>query len=298
MADILWLGDSYGTGFQPTGGRVDPVPLQVGQLLNLSVDNQSVNASGYVESGDRFSFIQQAQNASLTGERYKYVFVMGGRNDNSDNYSAAMQLFDYIKTTWPEAVVYVAFLWDSRWRMTGVQSNNYSNLNMLTKQWGFTFWDRAWAWFTGQDVLFCYNDIHPNAAGSERFAQFIAQAFRTGVQPVGDCVLNLETTGGTEGEIHIAIHDGIAHIGGRWSAWPDGGTSSGETIAYVPAAMGRLDDFILFLNNGGQSIGFLQVQYDSGQGLLKYIGNTAGGNMQGTCFLPLTDIDCGRVGQF
>ena len=132
MADILWLGDSYGTGFQPTGGRVDPVPLQVGQLLNLTVDNQSVNASGYVESGDRFSFIQQAQNAALTGERYKYVFVMGGRNDNSDNYSAAMQLFDYIKTTWPEAVVYVAFLWDSRWRMTGVQSNNYSNLNMLT----------------------------------------------------------------------------------------------------------------------------------------------------------------------
>ena len=295
MADVLWIGDSYGTGFQPTGGRVDPAPFQFGRLMNLVVDNQSVNASGYVESGDRYSFLQQVERAA--DGPYEYVMVMGGRNDNSDNYSAVMQTFDAIKNRWPDAKVFTAFLWDSRWRMTEVQTNNLSNIAMLSRQWGYVFLDHATYWFTGNDTLFCYNDIHPNAAGTERMAQSLAQCVRTGIQPIGDCVLNLDMTGGCEGKLNICIHDGLARMAGRWNAWPTG-TTSGTTIAFVPACIGRLDDFILFLNNSGASIGYLRTVYDSGQGLLQYVGDVEGGDMLGTCFLPLTTVDCGRVGQF
>ena len=120
---------------------------------------------------------------------------------------------------------------------------------------------------------------------------------RTGIQPIGDCVLNLDMTGGCEGELNICIHDGLARMAGRWNAWSTG-TTSGTTIAFVPACIGRLDDFILFLNNSGASIGYMRTVYDSGQGLLQYVGDVEGGDMLGTCFLPLTTIDCGRVGQF
>lgn len=295
--NVLWLGDSYGTGFQPTGGRVVPIPEQVAALRGWDyLCNMSVNASGYVESGDRYSFIQQVQNAR--DEDYDLIIIAGGRNDSSDNYSQAVDLYSELNSRWPNARKIAAFLWDSRWRMTGVQTNNFSNLNMLCPQFGVEFLPHAWAWFTGQDVLFCDNDIHPNAAGSERFAQFWAQFLQTGREPEGDCVLNLSMTGGCTGTLNIAIHDGLARLAGKWEAWPTG-TTSNTTICYVPAALGRYDTYQLVLSNAGQDISFVHVTYDNGQGLLQYQGNLpTGGPMMGTCFMPPQVIDCGRVGQF
>lgn len=116
--EILFIGDSYGTGCQEGGV---PYVKPIGDIVASEMStphqkwiarNYCVDESGYVTVGKSRNFGGQFDKAVNDGVNPKIVCIIGGRNDRgNDVYGAAFDLIIRIKTQFPGVKVVCFPLW-------------------------------------------------------------------------------------------------------------------------------------------------------------------------------------------
>lgn len=198
LSHIVFIGDSYGTGYQPSGSPLqNNIPVLTNSYLkeHLTLHNYCVNATGFVTMNGNTSFITELNNAIVDAATdhwtnlVKYVVVIGGRNDsstttNADTYSA--QLFDRIHEAFPTAKAFYAYLWDAYRRPNGIQLQNYRTYvrqatthNVVTDAMSPS-WGLLNTQMFAQSGPLAGDDIHPNQDGANFYAQCLAQLIEGG----------------------------------------------------------------------------------------------------------------------
>ena len=149
LTELVWIGDSYSTGYQPSGSIPENhrIPQRVAAYLGLNLHLYANNASGFVTEGDGGKTFQTLANEAIAGlsedvkKKTKYVVVCGGRNDAGGSVqSAATTCFDTLAGTersnrpFPNASFHMIFLWDNSmipWNkaqaMTGIEYACHAN---------------------------------------------------------------------------------------------------------------------------------------------------------------------------
>lgn len=205
LTDIVFIGDSYGTGYQPTGGALsNNIPVLAAQYLGLTLHNFSNNASGYITVGDNSKdfadLVDDAYNDSVTNDyngKVKFVVIMGGRNDSTTTTgfdSSCRAVLTDVKEKFPSAQVAAFYLWDAYRRPNDNQITNFRALMKACGSLGVLTDSTSLNW--GLLEIFMYSgtngtDIHPNGAGCEHLAGCIAQVL-TGGNPDQSRVYTLD----------------------------------------------------------------------------------------------------------
>lgn len=198
LTHIVFLGDSYGTGYQPSGNPLqNNIPFLTNQYLkeHLTLHNYCVNATGFVTTNGTTNFMTELNNAVAEAEAnnwtdlVKYVVVIGGRNDSSTTTNAdtnSANLFDGIHDAFPTAKVFYAYLWDAYRRPNGIQLQNYRTYVRQATTHNVVTDAMAPSWGLLNTQMFAQSgshtgdDIHPNQDGANFYAQCMAQLIEGG----------------------------------------------------------------------------------------------------------------------
>lgn len=263
LSHIVFLGDSYGTGYQPSGSPLqNNIPVLTNSYLkeHLTLHNYCVNATGFITNNGNTNFMTELNNAIADAaannwtDLVKYVVVIGGRNDNSTTTNAdtnSANLFDGIHEAFPTAKVFYAYLWDAYRRPNGTQLQNYRTYvrqatthnvvtNAMSPSWGLLNTQMF-----AQSGSHTGDDIHPNQDGANFYAQCLAQLIEGGNACTSPTyVANFGNGVTVRKDGFIAVIEGNAMTG---SGITD------VTLATVPACL-SFNTLCEFLAESGDSI--------------------------------------------
>lgn len=189
LTDIVFIGDSYGTGYQPTGGALaNNIPTVCAEALGLTLHSFCANAAGYITIGDNsksFGILENDAATDATSKAYadkvKFVVFVGGRNDSTTTSgfkSTAESVLTQAQKDFPNAQVCAFYLWDAYRRPNNNQLQNFRDLMSMCNTNGVLTDSKSLTW--GLLEIFMYSgnngtDIHPNGVGAEFLAGCIAQ---------------------------------------------------------------------------------------------------------------------------
>lgn len=189
LTDIVIIGDSYATGYQPTGGALaNNIAKVCADALGLKLHSFSANAAGYITIGDNsksFGILENDAKADATSKAYadkvKFVVFIGGRNDSSTTSgfkSTAESVLTQAQKDFPNAQVCAFYLWDAYRRPNSNQLQNFRDLMSACNTHGVVSDSKSLTW--GLLEIFMYagdkgTDIHPNGVGAEFLGGCIAQ---------------------------------------------------------------------------------------------------------------------------
>ena len=119
--NVVVIGDSYMTGYQPTGTPLTEsarIPQVMAAKLNADLHVFAANAAGYEKVGDggkTFSSLVSDARTSLgsSASSVTDVVIAGGRNDTGDIQTTAQQVINSVLSTFANARVWVFFLYDN-----------------------------------------------------------------------------------------------------------------------------------------------------------------------------------------
>lgn len=196
LTEIVWLGDSFTTGFQAGGSYIsNPIPRIVSDKLQLNMHNFGVNASGYATVGDGGStFATQANNAindtSFDNDKVKYVCILGGLNDYN-NVSltadaiayASKQLVSTLYNAFKNAIIVAIPNW------AAFDMGNYVQKMLAIGDFDYTVFNRRYLFLRknllslqGYSSLINSDNVHPNQQGAIKMAECIYSLMH-GVEP-------------------------------------------------------------------------------------------------------------------
>lgn len=285
LTDIVFIGDSYGTGYQPSGGALsNNIPVLTAQYLGLTLHNFCNNASGYITIGDgglSFGTIEtNAYNDSVANDyndKVKYVVVMGGRNDSSTTTgfeSSAEAVLQAAKEHFPTAKVCALYMWDAYRRPNDNQIANFRSLMSVCNRNGILTDSKSIEWGLLEIFMFAGDngtDIHPNGTGCEFFAGCIAQVL-TGGDPQLYHAYALDTQGV---RFYKNGHQAIIQFNGLNIT----GNSDVNIATGIPDCLsfGTLQPCI---TNAGQGLGWCRCDSDGNgySATLKFIGGVGIGD--------------------
>lgn len=194
--EIVWLGDSFTTGFQFGGSYLEyTIPKIVSNKLKLNMHNYGVNASGYVTIGDGGStFYSQAINSvndnSYNHNKVKYVCILGGINDYNNPSvneellnSASVSLINYLYHNFPNAKVIAIPNWGAV--DTGANTQKFLSIgNIDTGNYDrpYLFLKKNIITLQGRSDLMCADNVHPNQLGATYMSECIYSMIN-GVEP-------------------------------------------------------------------------------------------------------------------
>lgn len=291
LTELVWIGDSYSTGYQPSGSVPEGqrVPQRVAEYLGLNLHLYANNASGFVTAGDGGKTFQTLAHEAIAGlsedvkRKTKYVVVCGGRNDAGGSVqSAATVCFDMLAGTarsdrpFPNAAFHMIFLWDDAvipWdraqAMMGIEYACHAN--------GFVW--HPWMWTLGMghpDWFYAGKDIHYNADGQNNIAKACAWAIAGYGEPCGVAAGEVAMKGGCSGKLYWRFAGGVVTLTAKFSA--DGANG---TIATLPRFISLGDNFVMILANAGGKQAFAHL--DNGD--LRITGLVGGGDLAGNCWI-------------
>ena len=287
----MWIGDSYSTGYQPSGSITENhrIPQRVAEYLGLNLHLYANNASGFVTKGDGSKTFQTLANEAISGlsedikKKTKYVVVCGGRNDTGGSVqSAATTCFDTLAGTgrssrpFPNASFHMIFLWDNAmipWdkaqAMMGIEYACHAN--------GFTW--HPWMWTLGMghpDWFYNSTDIHYNDNGQNNIAKACVWAIAGYGEPCGEAAGEVAMTGGCSGKVYWRFAGGVVTLTAKFTA-----SNANGTIATLPRFIGLGDNFVMILGSAGNKQAFAHL--DGGN--LQMTGVVGGGSLTGNCWI-------------
>ena len=291
LTELVWIGDSYSTGYQPSGSIPENhrIPQRVAAYLGLNLHLYANNASGFVTAGDGGKTFQTLANEAIAGlsedvkRKTKYVVVCGGRNDAGGSVqSAATTCFDTLSGTgksnrpFPNASFHMIFLWDNSmipWNkaqaMMGIEYACHAN--------GFVW--HPWMWTLGMghsDWFYNGTDIHYHDNGQNSIAKACTWAIAGYGEPCGEAAGEVAMKGGCSGKVYWRFAGGVVTLTAKFSA-----SNVSGTIATLPRFIGLGDNFVMILAGAGNKQGFAHL--DGGD--LRFTGLVGGGDLSGNCWI-------------
>lgn len=206
LTDIVVIGDSYGTGFQPSSGALsNSIPTVMAKALGLKLHSFCANAAGYITIGDNgksFSILENdaktdADSASYT-DKVKFVVFIGGRNDSTTTSgfkSTAETVLTQAQKDFPRAQVCAFYLWDAYRKFNSNQLQNFRDLMSVCDAHGVMTDSNSPTWSMLEIYMFAGNqgtDIHPNGTGAEFLGGCVAQVL-SGGDPINAHAYALDT---------------------------------------------------------------------------------------------------------
>lgn len=247
LTEIVCVGDSYCTGYQPSGSVSPVLPQVVATDLGLTLHNYAVNASGYTLGGDtNHTFEQQLElaeaDSSFSNNSVKYVMIIGGRNDtnNSNTTESSMRTavasaISFARTNFPNAKVVVVPLWDFSALSDRAQLLFYAIFQTTLRGGAPVICsEQSPFWNFGSKADF-YNgtDIHPNSSGTNIFGHLIANLIEgseyTGFRG------NAYTGVFSFTDLDIGVKNGYVYINGTVSN--NSAYANGDDIATLPEGL-------------------------------------------------------------
>lgn len=247
LTEIICVGDSYSTGYQPSGSVSPVLPQVVANDIGLTLHNYAVNASGYTKGGDtNHTFLQQLEEAegdsNLNNNAVKYVLIIGGRNDasgpaatESAMRTAVENTIDFAKTAFPNAEIVVVPLWDFSVLSDSAQTLFYAIYQTaLRRKAPVLTSENSPFWMVGSTADF-YNgtDIHPNSSGTNIFGHLISNLIQgsdyTGFRG------NAYTKIFNFTDLDVGIKNGYVYINGTVSN--NRTYANGDDIATLPSEL-------------------------------------------------------------
>lgn len=289
---IVFIGDSYLTGYQPSASAL-PENSRIGNIaarsLGLTPHIFANNASGFKKAGDgNKKFIDLVNSAAISttpiAADVSDVVICGGRNDDSDVTTEVWTLISKCAESWPNAHIHVMFLWDNHI----ITSTGATVLNSIRKAVdtyngdsvvSFSGTSMFWG-MTHPEFFVNGSDIHPNSDGAQYYGNMIASEV-SGSPAIAANSGQIALSSPFTGNIKWNINNGILSIIGKFSC--TGSVTSGTTICTMPLPFDLGDGFITAIIglSGGDKIAFLRLT----QGNLEYIGAAGGGDMSGTVWI-------------
>lgn len=290
LTEIVWIGDSYSTGYQPSGSipENDRIPQRVASYLGLNLHLFANNASGFVKKGDGDKTFQTLASEAIAGlsddikRKTKYVVICGGRNDTGEIQSKANACLDTLAGTsranrpFPNASFHMIFLWDNAiipWpnaqAMTSIEYACHAN--------GFVWHPFMWTLGMGHPEWFYNsNDIHYNNDGQNNIAKACVWAIAGYGEPCGEAAGQVAMKGGCSGMLHWRFAGGVVTLTAKFTA-----NNVSGTIATLPKFIGLGDNFVMALANSGDKQAYIHL--DGGD--LSFTGMVGGGSMVGNCWI-------------
>lgn len=290
LTELVWIGDSYSTGYQPSGSIPENhrIPQRVAAYLGLNLHLYANNASGFVKAGDGGKTFQTLADEAIAGlsedvkKKTKYVVVCGGRNDTGIVQTAATTCFNTLAGTgkanrpFPNASFHMIFLWDnaiipwaSAQAMTSIEYACHAN--------GFVW--HPWMWTLGMghsDWFYNNTDIHYNDDGQNSIAKACTWAIAGYGEPCGEAAGEVAMQGGCSGKVYWRFAGGVVTLTAKFSA-----ANVRGTIATLPRFIGLGDNFVLVLGNSGDKMAYAHL--DGGD--LAFTGLVGGGALSGNCWI-------------
>lgn len=294
LTELVWIGDSMSTGYQPGGVAALPeskrIPQRVASKLGLNLHVFANNASGYGKAGDGGKTFLTLASEALSAmdvdarRKVKYVVVCGGRNDTGDTYGSALGVFDALLGTgprvgrnFPNASAHAIFLWDN----ASIPSENAQAMNGIASAAAANglAW-HPWTWTLGMghaDWFARENDPHYSADGANYVAGILASTIEGDCEPcMGELCGEVEMTGGCSGRLHWRFTGGVVTLTAKFTTSKPTGT-----IAKLPKFIDLGDNFIMILGNAGGQQAFAHLS----DGDLNVTGVVGGGVLSGNCWI-------------
>lgn len=195
---MLCIGDSYA---RMEDSSVTSWCSYLNQMLGFDEYNTyAEGGAGFVTAGmSGNNFLNLANNAisQITDKQnYRLVIIAGGRNDAASSsytsvYSAANSILVALKQAFTNArIIVVPLLWDN---VRSYAFGNYTIASAVLDAAAVNGCEGVnWAWTWGLGLDDCYDGgIHPNNAGGQLIASYIASAYRGTYSGRTACVTTL-----------------------------------------------------------------------------------------------------------
>lgn len=207
QSEIVFIGDSFSTGYQPGGGVLDwPIPNLVADMLNLNLHKYAANAAGFTVSGDgNKRFIDLANEAvndnSYSHDKVKYVVVFGGINDINNNpsgnlYQESRRVYTTLCSAFRNSEIHYIPNWGAV-AIPDIQELLFRELSKSgdTANYSFSVFYSAITVLMGKMECLNNDNVHPNLIGSYRYAEAIS-AYLNGGEVVTSFKVDLITKPG------------------------------------------------------------------------------------------------------
>lgn len=205
---LIAIGDSYFEGYRTTNPTTDSMIVKAAQKLGLKCNNYAVGGSGFITGKTFLQQLQKANSTTTDKTKIKYVVIGGGRNDayNKLKENDVATALTYAKTNFPYSkIVLIPMMFDNTWptrddgQKYGVMCAGGRNANVLTVKDA-----PSWGLYYASGMT----DIHPNTAGSEIYAQYIATAIENNMSAMPRTERHIDVTlpGVTDGTLSVFIN--------------------------------------------------------------------------------------------
>jgi hypothetical protein len=287
--EIVWIGDSFSTGYQPSGSvpQAQRIPYVCASALGLNPHVYGNNASGFVKTGDGNLTINDMANqaAALTASTRaatKYVVVYAGFNDTADANTAIANLgngvdvcFNVIKNAYPNAEIHYAFNCGENGLTTGQGKARFQITAQIFATHPEVVYheDITWSILARTEMAYDGDDPHPAPTGQIFLGNNWANILQGG-SAVNYYASQVTMSGGLSGNISYAASGPNLTIMGK-----GGGSapSPGAVVATLPNCFALGDGFLIALVGAGAGQAFWHL--DGGQ--LVYTGMVGNGASQG-----------------
>lgn len=183
----IFIGDSYNTTDTPQGGvPIVPWSTDLVSYLGLTSSdyyNSGVSGAGWV-TGNTFLNQLQTLAGSMTSDEKNAIsdiVVLGGVNDavDADIYTAITSFANYVDENFPNAMITIGCISWSKYK--GVRGNIISKLqqyNNMSLRKNVRVLENIFTAY--HNYLHYQPDGHPNSAGSQVIAYYVANALKGG----------------------------------------------------------------------------------------------------------------------
>lgn len=177
------IGDSYTVGYSPEG-NITPWTTNFIKYTNL--ENVTISANGGASFSTAANSFLMLLNAVPASDDVKQILVVGGFNEfgtYSEIENAINAFMGVAEVRFPNAKVFAAMV---AWSVDRTDDPNVQNRLKIAKS-AYNTQRKNWRYLAGSDYIlhadgFLASDgFHPNNAGQERLASYLATSVETGV---------------------------------------------------------------------------------------------------------------------
>lgn len=294
---IVTMGDSYADGL---GANKWPNKL-IDMLPGWTLKNYAVSGAGWDVSGRLF---QDQLNTAITDttldkNRVGIVLVAGGRNDIMDASIAKTRTVAFVasaRASFPNArIMVVPMLWHNT-SINGAGRVRAAGVLAGAAEAGAEGVNWAWTWNMGNTNNFPSGDVHPNEAGAQVIASYMASAIRGSYS--GRSEAWYQCNGGSKGASLSIVASG-GFITYSWIL-SDGASTEQRTFQNLPSwavydgspQYGGARPWALYTSNSGTGVSYVILGNANSSGttfnqkLLGSLQGTAAGQSAGNCTIP------------
>lgn len=183
----IFIGDSYNTTDTPVGG-VPIVPWSTDLVTYLGLTssdyyNSGVSGAGWVNGNTFLNQLQTIVGGLTTAEKNSItdIVVLGGINDaaNADIYTAIGDFASYVTNNLPNAMITIGCIsWAKGTANRANLRGKFQIYNNMAVRKNIRVLDNIFTAY--HNYLHYQPDGHPNSAGSQTIAYFVANALKGG----------------------------------------------------------------------------------------------------------------------